>query len=580
MVGKWILLQLSAAGIFHDIGTIILSYLNFLELCNLLTICVNTNITFCSVPPKILKIIIYRNSLHYLKKFCLPLKQYYLQLQQVTNPFSITDISGSTNFPEIEPNQTFLLPNIYSTKPTQLLESFLISIDLSTILSTKWKFDELRSTDVIPPSRIIYNPIYPLFILINNLFEFCDLYTAEFVVYALPGSTREKRGQIIYKREKNELKSPKKIGKTNPVWSPDGIHLAVIDVIENEPTSITFYRYYVNSALFRKIRHLCISVADISFFGWDIWFTNNSVLIPWNSSSKILPNAKFSFESIQKITFHVNNTYEGEIIPPENCFKLFKKGFFGTCGNNKHCFVVKPCYNKLHTHDILEIYEFAKKKFSTIAILHIEGIVHAYSLYRNDNELILMIRSNRHFIRKIEQLDAYEKNQCPLKEIFDVNLPITSTCCKYEKKQFLNYSFIKVNLSTFECHKIPSNISLPALSYSLRCDATLFRYKFAAAMNIFDVSKYFISLSIKQQNFHINKYYASILSGKTGSLKFLHPTLPLFALRTTRSFFINKQCFHFYLLTCAKATHRIQFPKITNATYCKYAIYRNVSKTF
>ena len=570
-------MRLIQAGHLSTIGMIILSYLNLRELCHLLIAC-NTNLfTFQDIATSTLQCIIYQNSYDLLSHYYEQFNNYYAQKAEIDeNGRYINDkTNGTKNYIEDDIKKIFLISEIKNLHPHTLLKILQISTDIchSKQLSTKWKFDEAEISEISPPSKVIFNPVYPIYVVVNKLYMGSNNF--EFAVYSLPSNVRNDRGQCLYKRSSRTYCGL--VGTTLPVWSPNGLHLAVLDYfvgtlppfLEPNPPIITFYRYFNIKGVFKKIRDVQLTLPTASYLGWDVWFDENTVLAPlWHESNKRymhgLQGIRFFNQTSSFTKFQIDLTND-----PGFLNNPLSKNFIASCGDGKHCFSVKPCSVLSHTHDTLEFYEMNSLKL--IARLNIPGVLEGYTLSRKENLLLIMLRGNKHFKKGYH---TYESDfTCSYIEFDILEDQSENHYCIFNNGDFINYSFLYVNLSSFEVREVKSKLSLPISVYGNHCDDYFCRFKKNAKNNMLDITKYFIIVNVGERIFYINRKVSCIITNRSGCLKYLHPHLPIFCIRGNNSTFLERQIYKFYLFSTANNDMKKLFPKTIIPSYCKDTVY-------
>ena len=571
LVARDILLMCLYAGIFEIAGLQILSYLDLHELTYILILCRN-EIQYSHIGATILTKIVFKNSKSLLGKLAESFDDYYLLKLHPTN--AIYDkSSGITNVVENNYLLTFHIREICKLSPSELLENIRTATDISNEqkLSTKWKFDEAEVWETTGPAQIEFNPVFPIYAIVNTT-VFASLHF-EFVVYALPSKWRKDRGQILFRRSNKEFKQSK--GKTILVWSSDGFHLCVVDHLESRKTRLTFYRFFHIKGVFKQIKDAIIESGAEIDAGWNPWFDSNTVLVPMFSL-----HAPTSQTVLQGIRFLNSCTFELFKIKPRFDNIPFKGGFFSPCNNGKHCFIVAPCKVSEHKHDTLYFYNFEQAPVE-VANLHIPGIVHAYTNVPSENKVILMVRGNRHYPKRFTPskfpTDCALIQDEPREESAIPHEQVSDNCYKFSKL-FLNFMFIEVDLMTMDAQEMISKLSLPSNIYGFRCDDSVQRFTNASLANVLNVSKHFVTVATGQRNFYINRHIVNNMASRTGRVKFLHPTLPIIAIRTGLFGYLDKQVYSFYLLSSATSDFRKQFPKNCITAYSNETIYKRKPK--
>jgi len=513
-----------------------------------------------------------------LEKFSESFEIYY-RLKADPDGYTFIDETNSTQN-QVESNylNTFGIKNVLALKPKTLLENFQTATDLSAEqkLSTKWKFDDAEIWETNAPSQIIFNPVYPIYAICNTS-TFAS-FNYEFAIYSLPGQCRRDRGQILFKRTNKEFKGAK--GKTIVVWSSDGIHLCVIDCLEHIKTKLTFYRYFSVKGAFKQVKNLYLEYASDVNGGWNPWFDAKTILVPFFSL-----NARTIYTTIQGVRFRNNCSYEMFQITPQFDNIPFKGGYFSPCANGKNCFIVSPCCRIDHKHDTVHLYDFLDSP-KEIARLHIPGVVHAYTPVTFENKLILMVRGNRHHPRSYIQDPNLLSPDCPLSETSRTDdcfrlfshLNVERDRCYSLKSEYTNYFFIIIDLKTMDAREMESKLTLPVNMFGITCDDSVNRYKTVGLSNILTVSKDFLTVITGQRNFYLNRKLVNNMVSRTGSVKILHPTMPMLALRTGTPGYLDKQTFSFYLTSSADFNFRHRFPKVSFTLYAGETHYTNINR--
>jgi len=577
-VARDILISCFRAGIFEVVGLLILSYLNLRELSYVLILC-HDEIRLEHISTNVLSHILYINS----KQLLEGLSDSFLRCYngKVTRYNQIVDeTNGDINYIENNHLSIFDIKSLRTLSPKDLLENLQITTDLSSEkkLSTKWKFDEAEIWETCSPSQVVFNPVFPIYAIVTT--STLTSYNYEFAIYTLPGRYRNDRGQTLFRRSNklyihsnNLYKNCR--GKTIVTWSSDGYHLAVIDYLEEIKTRITIYRFFDVKGVFKKIKNVCIDIDPNVNCGWNPWFNANTILVPvvLSPSSPSGQTTKF-----QVLILHLNNTYEMfQIQQPI----VFSRGICAPCSDDKHVFIINTCSTSLHTHDIIEFYDIRSSSNTPTSKLHIPGIVNSYCLSPSEHKLILMIRGNRHFQKAYEEHPTPASFECTIIESERVvtNPPAPDRDpCFGRQSAFTNYRFLIINLQSMEVNEMVSKVSLQTNTFGLVCDNSTYRFKHVSLSYLLQVSPHFLTVNMFHRHVHINRLVKCNLMGQSGYVKTLHPTKPMFVIRTGTVGYLDKQIYSFYLSSNATKSERKVYPKARLSPYTSDTNYTCVKK--